>query len=92
MRFWDNTVLRVYSIGKGKESLNKILLREKMQARLREFNKKGAEKASIARNGEKLLSQIYESMTELSSKSLRYCIFHNKVAIATTTITPEAQV
>ena len=53
------------------------------------LDKKDAEKASIARNGEELLSQFYESTTELSLKSLRYCIFHTKVATATTSVTPE---
>ena len=61
---------RVYSIGKGKESLKKILATEKIQACLREFNKKDAGKASIARNSEELISQFYESNTELSLNSL----------------------
>ena len=84
-----DAISREYSIGKGKESLKKILGTEKMQACLREFNKKDAENASVERNGEELLSQFYESTTELSFKSLRCRIFHKKVVTATNAITPE---
>ena len=73
-----DTVSRVYSIGKGKKSLNKILGREKMLVCLREFNKKDAEKASITREGEELPSQFCESRAELLLNSLRYRIFHKK--------------
>ena len=83
------TVLRVYSIRKGKELLKKILGSKKMQARFREFNKKDAEKTSVARNDEEVLSQFYASATELSLNSLRYSILHKKVATATTPVTPE---
>ena len=83
------TVLRVYSIRKGKELLKKILGSKKMQARFREFNKKDAEKTSVARNDEEVLSQFYDSATELSLNSLRYSILHKKVATATTPVTPE---
>ena len=58
-----------------------------MQACLHEFNKKDAEKTSIARNGGELLSQFYESTTELSLNLLRYRIFHKKVTV--TAVTPE---
>ena len=51
-----DTVLRVYSIRKGKELLKKILGSKKMQARFREFNKKDAEKTSVARNDVKKYS------------------------------------
>ena len=51
-----DTVSRMYSIEKGKESLKKILESKKMQVCLQDFNKKDDEKASIARNGEELLS------------------------------------
>ena len=61
-----DTVSRVHSIGKGAESLMKIMASEKMQACLREFNKKDADKAPIAKFGEELFSQFYESKTELS--------------------------
>ena len=61
-----------------------------MQACLQEFNKEVADKASIARNGEELLSQSYESMTKLSLNSLRYHILLKKVATATTVVTSEA--
>ena len=84
-----DTVLRVYSIRKGKELLKKILGSKKMQARFREFNKKDAEKTSVARNDEEVLSQFYASATELSLNSLRYSILHKKVATATTPVTPE---
>ena len=81
--------LEVYSIRKGKELLKKILGSKKMQARFREFNKKDAEKTSVARNDEEVLSQFYESATELSLNSLRYSILHKKDATATTAVTPE---
>ena len=84
-----DTVLRVYSIRKGKELLKKILGSKKMQARFREFNKKDAEKNSVARNDEEVLSQFYDSVTEPSLNSLRYSILHKKVATATTPVTPE---
>ena len=79
-----DTVSRVYSIGKGKESLKKILGNKGMQSCIWEFNKKDAEKTSISRKGEALLSQFYESTTELSLNSLRYHISHKKCAFATT--------
>ena len=60
--FGCDTVSRVYSIGKGAESLKKILGSEKMQTCLREFNKKDADNASIAKYGEELLTQSYESI------------------------------
>ena len=60
-----------------------------MQACLQEFNKKDAEKTSIARNDEELLSQFYESATELSLNSLQYRIFLKQFATATTAVTPE---
>ena len=82
-------VLRVYSIRMGKELLKKILGSKKMQARFREFNKKDAEKTSVARNDEEVLSQFYDSVTELSLNSLRYSILLKKVATATTPVTPE---
>ena len=84
-----DTVSRIYSVGKGKETLKKILGNKKMQACLREFNKKHVERASIARNGEELPSQFYDSTTERSWNSLQNRIFLKEVATATTAVTPE---
>ena len=60
-----------------------------MQACLPDFNKKDAEKGSVAKYGEELLTHFYESTAELSVNSLQYHIFHKKVATATTAVTPE---
>ena len=85
-----DTISRIHSIGKGAESLKKIIGNLKMQACLRKFNEKDADKDSIAKHGEELISQFYESDTELSLNSLRYSIFHRKVSTATTAVGPEA--
>ena len=73
--FGCDTVSRVHSIGKGEESLKKIVANEEMQMRLHEFIKKDADKATIAEFGEKLLCQFYENKTDLSLNSLRYTAY-----------------
>jgi len=81
-----DTVSRVYSIGKGTESLKKILKNEKMQLCVREFNVLSADKSVIAKVGEGLLCQFYEKDVDVPLNTLRYRMFQKKVAVATTAV------
>ena len=85
-----DTVSRIHGIGKGMESLRKILRSSSMQASLQVFSSADADHDTVAEAGEKLLGQLYGFGTKLSIDSLHAHIFNRKVATATTAVTPES--
>ena len=85
-----DAVSRVYSIGKGEESLNKIIGNEEFIRYFMTFNKEDAEKGDIADSGEKILCLLYSGYVDKPLNSLRYAIFCKKGSTGKIAVTPES--